>query len=106
MQQKFLNMLGLCRKAGKLSGGHDAAFGAIQSGKAAACYLTQDASERLKQEFRETVVYDGRTVPLVELPCTMHDIQSATGSKFAVFTVDDQGFANRLSEYRDEEDSH
>ena len=51
MNRKFLDLLGLCRRAGKLSGGHDAAFGAIQHGKAAACFLTADASERLKAEF-------------------------------------------------------
>ena len=105
MNQKFLDLLGLCRRAGKLSGGHDAAFGAIQHGKAAACFLTADASERLKAEFQRTVRYHGRRVPLYELDGTRADIASATGSGFAVFTADDPGFAKRLIQLLNEEDS-
>lgn len=105
MNTKIHDMLGLCRRAGKLSGGHDAAFASISHAKAAACFLTKDASERLKQEFRETVCFEGRNVPLFELDSTMYDIQSATGSKYAVFTVDDPGFAKRLEQLLSKEDS-
>lgn len=105
MNSKFLNMLGLCRRAGKFAGGHDAAFDSISKNKAAGCYLTQDASERLKKEFRETTCFEGRKVPLTELNCTMYDIQTATGRKAAVFTVNDAGFQKKLTELLSEEDS-
>ncbi len=104
MNPKFFNLLGLCRKAGKFSGGHDAAFESIAKGKAKACFLTADASQRLKNEFRATVVYDGRTVPLYELPCTMQEVQIGIGAKSAVFTVEDDGFAKKLIELLSKED--
>jgi len=106
MDHRILDLFGLCRRAGKLSGGHDAAFGAISGGKAAACFLTEDASERLKEEFRRTVSFNGRDLPLYELDCTMQDIQGTTGRKYAVFTVDDAGFARKLEQLLTEEDSH
>ena len=98
MNDKFLNMLGLCRRAGKFAGGHDAAFESISKNKAKACFLTADASERLKKEFRETVTYNGRDIPLYETSYTMYEIQSATKLKSAVFTVNDAGFASKLAE--------
>lgn len=104
MNPKFFNMLGLARKAGKFSGGHDAAFESIAKGKASACYLTADASQRLKEEFRETVVYNGRNVPLYELSCTMKELELRIGSKSAVFTVNDDGFATKLNELLSKED--
>lgn len=97
-------MFGLARRAGKLAGGHDAAFESIKKGKADVCFLTCDASERLKKEFRETVTYRGRSVPLLELNCTTQDIESATGRKYAVFTVNDAGFASKLLELLSKED--
>lgn len=104
MNPKFFNMLGLARRAGKFSGGHDAAFESIAKGKASACYLSADASERLKKEFQQTVVYGGRNVPLYELPCTMKELELYVGSKSAVFTVNDNGFANKLTELLSKED--
>ena len=84
--------------------GHDAAFESIAKGKAKMCFLTTDASERLKEEFKETVRYKGRQVPLKELDCTMREIQMATGQKCAVFTVTDAGFASKLTELLSKED--
>ena len=97
-------MFGLARRAGKFVGGHDAAFDSIAKGKANVCFLTTDASERLKNEFRETVRYNGRSVPLVELDGTMREIEMATGQKYAVFTITDAGFASKLLELLSKED--
>ena len=72
MNSQILNMFGLAKRAGKFAGGHDAAFESIAKGKAKMCFLTTDASERLKEEFKETVRYKGRQVPLaVENPILM-----------------------------------
>lgn len=106
MDLKFFNLLGLSRRAGQFSGGHDAAFESITKGKAKVCFLTGDASPRLKEEFRKTVTYDNRTLPLVELDCTMSEIESAVGKKTAVFTVNDQNFASKLMELLSKEDKN
>lgn len=96
MNDKFLNMLGLARRAGKLSPGHDASFESIQKGKAYACFLCCDASDRLKEEFDRTTKYEGRNIPLIQTEYLAEDLYAATGKKAAVFTINDEGFANTL----------
>lgn len=96
MDNRFLSMLGICKKAGKISGGHDAAFESISKGKAAACFLCADASQRLREEFKRTTAYEGRNIPCIEIDSTMNDIWYAAKIRAAVFTVDDAGFAKKL----------
>ncbi len=93
MNHKELSLLGLCRKADKLSMGHDSSVAAIATGRAKACLLCEDASERLKNEFVRAVNYNNRNVPLIFLPFTMEDIKSATGQQAGVITINDEGFA-------------
>lgn len=91
--KKQLSLLGLCKKADKLSMGHDACIGSIVVGRAKACLLCTDASQRLKSEFERATSYDKRNIPLVFLPFTMDDIKNATGRTAAVITINDEGFA-------------
>ena len=98
-------MLGLARRANRLSLGHDAAVKSIRGGQAKACFLTMDSSERLKKEFKRTTAQYGE-VPFKVLDCTMLDIKEATGLRSAVITVNDQGFASKLLEFLLEEEVH
>ncbi len=50
MNNKALNLLGMARRADKISLGHDASVTSIKEKKAWLCVLSQDASERLKNE--------------------------------------------------------
>ena len=94
MNDSALNLLGLCRRAGKLSLGHDACKQAINSGKAKLCIICSDASERLSDEVSGLAKSHGKTVYNVRY--TMLDIKQALSFKAAVFTVDDEGFAKSL----------
>ncbi|NLL63440.1 MAG: 50S ribosomal protein L7ae [Ruminococcaceae bacterium] len=98
MNDKFLSLLGLAKKAGKVSSGHDASFGSIQKGKAKICFLTTDASQRLKDEFIKTTRYDNRQIKCTEIPYTQKEINFATGIRAAVLTINDEGFAKKLIE--------
>lgn len=93
---KALSMLGICRRAGKLSCGHDAAQTAIKHGHARLCLLSSDASERLCEEFERACSSEGRSVPLIKTGYTMQEIGHATSLRSAVLTVDDQGLASRI----------
>ena len=86
---KALSMLGICRRAGKLSCGHDAAQTAIKHGHARLCLLSSDASERACSS-------EGRSVPLIKTGYTMQEIGHATSLRSAVLTVDDRGLASRI----------
>ncbi len=109
MNNKQLSLLGLCRKADKLSMGHDSSIAAIANKKAKACLLCADASERLKTEFSRAAVYDGRDVPLIQLEFSMDDIRAATGHSAGVLTINDEGFARsflRLANSNTGEEQH
>ncbi|MBE6783659.1 MAG: hypothetical protein E7536_06570 [Ruminococcaceae bacterium] len=96
---RFFNLLGLARRAGKISWGHDTALFAIKSGKAKLCILASDVSERLKNEFSRECTYNGRNIQIIELEKTMEDMNLVIGVKTGVMTVDDDGFVNSLKKY-------
>ena len=97
MNDKFLNLLGMARRAGKLSLGHDAAKGAVRYGKAQLVIISEDASQRLREEFEGIASSDDRNTEILFTDYTMYAIGTAIGSKAGVLTVDDKGFAERLS---------
>lgn len=54
-KNKLLSMLGLARRAGALSMGHDMAEKAVYASKAKLLLFADDASERVKKEFSVTL---------------------------------------------------
>ena len=97
MEDKVLSFIGLCRKAGRLSSGHDAALEAVIKNKARLCLLTADASDRLVREFKKAAEYDGRRLDVIQTAYTMEQIRAATGLRAAVITIDDEGFAKKTA---------
>ncbi len=93
---KLLSLLGMCRKAKKLSCGHDAAIGSIRSRSAKLCLLSSDSSQRLRKEIEREAAFDGRNIPVGQLASTADEIGWATGLKSAVLTVNDEGFAKTM----------
>ena len=98
-EQKFSGLLGICRKAGKLSVGHDAAKDSVRNKKARLCILACDASERLEKEFQSLC---DETVPILKTPFKIEQFESIIGLKAAVITVDDEGFKTKLITYRED----
>ena len=95
MTDKLLSLLGLARKANLASFGHDAAKASLRERRAKLCLLCEDASPRLKEEFRTLAEMANR--PMHELNVTSLDIKQATQYKAAVLTVNDRGFADRIA---------
>ena len=93
---KLLSLLGMCRRAGKLSCGHDGAIGSVRGKSAKLCLLSSDSSERLRKEIEREANFEGRNIPVVVLLSTMEDIRKATGLKSAVLSVNDEGFAKTM----------
>lgn len=94
MNDSALSLLGLCRKAGKLSLGHDACKAALNAGSASLCIVCSDASQRLNDEI--SALANNAGVKIFDVSYSMLDIKAATSFKAAVFTVDDEGFAKTL----------
>lgn len=86
---KTLSLMGLARKAGKLSIGHDTVFAAVRNGTAKAVLLTSDASPRHAREL-EAAEFDGN---ITVLDADMDEAGRALGKRSCIFSVDDSGFA-------------
>lgn len=96
MNNRLLSLLGMARRAGKVSLGHDAAIEAIVKNSAKLCVVCSDGSERLKKELSHACGYGGKKIIFKELDCAMSELSKAVGAKAAVLTVNDGGFAKAI----------
>lgn len=96
MNDSFLSLLGLCRKSGKLSLGHDACKVSANNGRASAIFIASDASQRLVEEI--SGLSERNNIKTYFIKYTMLEIKTAIGVKSAVMSVDDSGFAKSLIE--------
>lgn len=97
MNDKALNLLGMARRADKISLGHDASVSSVKSKSACACVLSADSSQRLKDEMKNLCSFTNSDIAFIESTYTMAQLGISMGTKTtAVFTVNDSGFAQRF----------
>lgn len=96
MNEKILSLLGLARRAGRLSAGHDAVVESVVKNKAKLCVLCRDASPRLERELKHACCYDGKNIPVVCAEFDMTRLSKAIGTKAAVISINDEGFSKKL----------
>ncbi len=96
-EAKLGGLLGLARRAGLLSVGHDAALGALQAKRARLLLLAADASDRLFAEMERAAARFSPETALVRTTASMQALGHFIGKKnVAVLSVDDDGFAERI----------
>ena len=100
--KKYLSMLGIARRAGKLSMGHDMALKAVKEKKAKLIVLASDISPRLIEEFKRACGYDG--IKILQIEETINEIHSALGYKAGVIAVNDENFSARIKELINQEE--
>ena len=105
MQNKYMSMLGLARRAGRLAMGHDMALDSIRRKKAKLLLFTSDASPRLKEEFSRASERFLPQLLCVTVSETMDDIHRAAGYRAGVMCVTDIHFADRIIELIDREEN-
>ncbi|MCR4594286.1 MAG: hypothetical protein K5761_04465 [Clostridiales bacterium] len=96
MNNTLKGILGLCRRAGKISVGHDAARDSVKRSRACLVICCSDASQRLIREMSEECSYNGRSISFVCAPFDKKDLSIAIGVSAAVISVDDAGFAGKI----------
>ena len=102
MNDKFLSLLGMARRSGKLCPGHDAAISSIVKNQAKICVVSVEGSERLKKEMEHACSFEGKNIPLLIVEYSITQLSQAIGSKAAVMTVTDEGFGKALKKRYDE----
>ena len=94
MNSNAYSLLGLCRRADRLSMGHDMCKSSVRSGKACLCIISSDSSQRITDEFSGLCRESG--IRLFKIPLTIDEIHHLIGYKAGVMTVDDSGFAGSV----------
>lgn len=96
---KLHGLLGMARRAGKLSIGFDASLAAVKDGKSALLLLAGDASPKTEKECRFTA--DSFGAKVCTLPYDKAALADAIGMSkpVAVAAVCDSGFAKAIRSY-------
>lgn len=97
-KEKVLSMLGLARRAGKLSMGHDMAEQSVFKGRAKLLLFCCDVSPRLIKEFEITLEKHSINIDVIKTDFTLNEMHYAIGYKAGVLTVDDENFSKRIIE--------
>ena len=96
--QKILSLSGLCRRAGGVVPGADAAIDAVKRGRGrtVAVVMSSSASDRTKKQVTDKSTHAG--VPLIILPADAYDIGEKLGiiSSCAVFALTGKGPATQI----------
>ncbi|MCY1714971.1 L7Ae/L30e/S12e/Gadd45 family ribosomal protein [Caproiciproducens galactitolivorans] len=94
MNEKILHLLGIARRAGRLTLGNDAVIESLRRGNAKLVLLAKDLSPRTAGGVRLAAEEEG--IALQALSSTMDEISMALGKRTGVVAVNDAGFASRL----------
>ena len=102
MNSKALSLAGLARRANKISLGHDACEGSVKNGCASLVIVSNDTSERLKEEM--SGLCKAYNTDFCEFDCSKSELGASLGAKItAVLSINDAGFAKRIIELIREE---
>lgn len=93
MNKKLIDLLTVCRKAGRMVMGFDAAKEAVLNGKAGSVLLAEDISPKTEKEIR---FFAGKnSIPAAKTGCTQNDFYIGIGKKVGVIAVCDDGFSKK-----------
>ena len=100
MKEKFLSMLGLCRRAGKLVWGYDQVVEAVKADKASGVIVASDISEKTIKNIKfET---DKKGLEMARTEISKEELSFYAGVRAGVFAVCDKGFFKKLNELNSE----
>lgn len=94
MQNKFLSLLGMARKANRISIGYDKSIEAIHSFKSSVVFVTADISEKTKRGL--VFAAEDTEIEIITTPYSIFDFTNAVGTKTGIVSVNDSGFAKKL----------
>ena len=96
MNDKILNFLGLCRRAGKLTVGNDAVVDEAANGKAKLVIVSNDISSNTEKKLKKAC--SAYNVECIKLNRSRDELSAALGKFCAVVAVLDEGFSKKLTQ--------
>ena len=94
MNEKALHLLGIARRAGRLTLGNDATIEALRKGHTQLVMFASDLSPRTSGGVTFAAKEEG--VAVIQIKATMDEISMALGKRTGVVAVNDAGFAKKL----------
>ncbi len=91
-----INLLTMCRRAGRMVMGFDSAKDAVMTGKAYCVCIVKDLSPKTVKEIEFICTRDG--IPILKLDAEMDEMWGALGKKVGILGICDGGFAKKLTE--------
>ncbi|PEQ24594.1 hypothetical protein CH238_08525 [[Clostridium] leptum DSM 753] len=93
MNDRLLSLLGLARRAGRLSLGNDPVLSSMEEGKVKLVLVCPDLSQRTLKGIESRAEAFG--VPLVTIEQTMDQVSMSLGKRCGVLALNDEGFARK-----------
>lgn len=94
MIDKALSMLGLARRAGRLSLGFDASVGSGMKGESRLILVAADISPKSEKELRYAL--RDKRIEIIKCDYTEDDFGGAVGKRVRIISVNDAGFAAQV----------
>ncbi len=94
MNDKVLSLLGLARRAGKISLGFDPAVDSVKSGQSRLIIITSDISPKTRKELEFSLRESG--TPIHTIPFDVKALGNAVGKAAKIVSVNDEGFAGSV----------
>lgn len=91
MQNKFLNLLGMARKANRLTLGYDKSLEAVHKGTAKLVFVANNLSGKTKKGL--CFAAEDKKISVITVPYSIFEITNAVGSKTGIVAITDAGFA-------------
>lgn len=99
--QKLLGLLGIARRAGKVSLGFDASQESMLKGKSKLLITACDLSERTFSSIEKTALQTKTKVIVIN--AEMRELGKAVGKLSGIVSVNDEGFSKRMIQLYEEE---
>lgn len=97
---RLLSLLGIARRAGKISWGRDAVEESLRKGKAHLVLVAADISAKTTAGVRFSAERAG--VPVLSVHETIESVSQAIGKRAGIVAVLDEGFAKKLKSLAEE----
>ena len=94
MMDKFLSMLGICRKAGRMVIGTTDTLESVKKSKTILIFIASDLSQKTEKEL--LFATKDKPIEVIRTCYDMATLSHAVGIKTGVISINDQGFAEAL----------
>ena len=93
---KAINLLTICRRAGKVVMGFDSVKESVLTGKAYSVCVAMDISPKTLKETE--FICNRDNIPVLKIDATMDELWGALGKKVGILGICDKGFTKKLIE--------